>query len=105
MLVAPAYLTNPIVSGTLDPALQLDKIARNLTPPFFITSASTDKFTVGASHFALALREHHVPVEVHLYEKGGHAEGVSERPDNQWPSMAADWMRRKGIITPPPAKP
>ena len=61
MLVAPAYLTDPIVSSTLDPAPELDKVARNLTPPIFITSATTDKFTVGASPFPLALREHHIP--------------------------------------------
>ncbi len=105
MLVAPAYLTKPIISSALDPALLLDKVSRNLTPPVFITSATTDKFSVGASHFALALREKHVSVEVHLYEKGGHAEGVSERTDNQWPLIAADWMRRKGIIEPLPIKP
>lgn len=105
MLVAPAYLTEPIVSPTLDPALKLDAVARNMTPPVFITSATTDKFSVGASHFALALREKHVSVEVHLYEKGGHAEGVSDRPDNQWPLMAADWMQRKGIIPRAEAKP
>jgi acetyl esterase/lipase len=98
MLVAPAYLTQPIESTFLDPALKLDGVARNLTPPVFITSATTDKFTIGASLFALALREKRASVEVHLYEKGGHAEGVNERPDNQWPLMASDWMRRKGII-------
>jgi acetyl esterase/lipase len=101
MLVAPAYLTTPIVSQTLDPQLQLDAIARNLTPPFFITSASTDKFTIGASLFALVLREKKIPVEVHLYEQGGHAEGINERSNNQWPLMAADWMRRKGFIDAP----
>ena len=61
--------------------------------------------TVGASRSALALREHHAPVKVHLYEKGGHAEGVRDRPDHQWPPMAADWLRRKGNIAPLPAKP
>ena len=90
MLVAPAYLTNPIVSGDLDPALKLDKVARNITPPIFITSATTDKFSIGASHFALALRERHVPVEVHLYEKGGHAEGISDAPRQP---MAGDGRR------------
>jgi acetyl esterase/lipase len=100
LMVAPAYLTVPILSAALDPQLQLDKVARNLTPSMFITSATTDKFSVGACHFALALREQHVPVELHLYEKGGHAEGIHAGPDNQWPSMAADWMRRSGILRP-----
>ena len=90
MLVAPAYLTQPIVSGDLDPALKLDKVARNITPPIFITSATTDKFSIGSSHFALALRERHVPVEVHLYEKGGHAEGISDAPRQP---MAGDGRR------------
>jgi len=102
MLVAPAYLTTPIVSHTLDPQLQLESVARNLTPPFFITSATTDKFTIGASLFALALREKRIPVEVHFYEQGGHAEGISERTTNQWSIMAADWMRRKNFIHVPP---
>lgn len=56
LLVAPAYLTNPILSSTLDPALQLDKVQRNVTPPVFITSTITDKFAVGASHFARIAR-------------------------------------------------
>jgi acetyl esterase/lipase len=100
ILLAPAYLTMPIFSHTLDPQLQLDQAARNLTPPVFITSASTDKFTIGASLFALALREKHVPVEVHFYERGGHAEGIHAGPDNQWPRMCEDWMQRRGLIPP-----
>jgi acetyl esterase/lipase len=98
MHFAPACHTQPIESSTLDPALKFDQVARNIAPPVFITSATTDKFSIGASHFALALRERHVSVEVHLDEKGGHAEGVSDRSDNQWPLMAEDWMRRKGSI-------
>lgn len=97
-LVAPAYLTNPIVSDKLVPGVKPDKIARNITPPTFITSANTDKFTVGASHYFLLLREKHVPVEFHSYERGGHAEGIHEGPDNQWPKMYEDWLRRRGVI-------
>ena len=98
MLVAAAYLTMPILSHDLDPQLHVDRTARNLTPPFFITSASTDKFTVGSSLFALALRERRVSVEVHFYEYGGHAEGVTERENNRWFDQATDWLRRRGIL-------
>lgn len=97
-LVAPAYLTMPIPSADLDPALQVDKIARNITPPVFITSAVTDKFTIGSCHFLLALREKRVPADMHIYEQGGHAEGIHEGPNNQWPAMFADWLKRKGIV-------
>jgi acetyl esterase/lipase len=101
-LVAPAYLVNPMESAQLDPALHPGTISRNTTPPTFITSAVTDKFTIGALHYLLLLQEKHVPVEAHIYEKGGHAEGIHEGPDNQWPVMFADWLQRTGIIPPNP---
>jgi acetyl esterase/lipase len=97
-MVAPAYLTNPIVSNQLVPALKPEHVARNLTPPTFIASAITDKFTVGALHYLLLLREKRVPAELHVYEKGGHAEGIHEGTDNQWPAMYEDWLRRQGVI-------
>jgi acetyl esterase/lipase len=97
-MVAPAYLTNPIVSDQLDPALKPDGIARNVTPPTFITSAVADKFTIGSCHYILALQAERVPAELHVYEAGGHAEGIHDGPDNQWPHMFEDWMRRRGLI-------
>jgi acetyl esterase/lipase len=104
-MVAPAYLTDPIVSDKLSPSLPPEKIARNITPPTFITSAVTDKFTIGACHYYLLLREKHVPAELHVYERGGHAEGIHEGPDNQWPRMFDDWLRRRGVIGEVGAKP
>jgi len=97
-LVAPAYLTLPILSDDLVPALKPDHIARNTTPPIFITSAITDKFTVGATRYFLLLREKHVPAELHVYERGGHAEGIHGGTDNQWPHMFEDWLRRQHVI-------
>jgi acetyl esterase/lipase len=97
-MVAPAYLTQPIVSDQLMPAVKPEKIQRNITPPTFITSAVSDKFTVGALHYFLLLREKRVPAELHVYEKGGHAEGIHEGVDNQWPLQYEDWLRRLGVI-------
>ncbi|MEI9895834.1 MAG: alpha/beta hydrolase [Chthoniobacter sp.] len=102
-MVAPAYLTSPIVSDKLIPGLNPEKIARNTTPPTFIASAVTDKFTVGACHYLLLLREKHVPAELHIYERGGHAEGIHDGADNQWPRMFEDWLRRRGVIREPGA--
>ena len=39
-----------------------------------------------------------VMVELHVYERGGHAEGIHAGSDNQWPLMFEDWMRRRGIL-------
>ncbi|QDU93863.1 alpha/beta hydrolase [Lignipirellula cremea] len=97
-MVAPAYLTDPILSDNLVPELKLDTADRNQTPPTFIASATTDKFTVGSCHYLLALRDKRVSVELHLYERGGHAEGIHDGPDNQWPVMFKDWMLRKGLL-------
>ena len=98
-MVAPAYLTMPIDSDQLDPALRPNEQRLHVTPPTFLTSAVTDKFTIGASHYLLALRKGRVPVEAHIYEKGGHAEGIHEGPDNQWPPAFEDWLHRRGILT------
>lgn len=100
-MVAPAYLTDPIESADLRPELTHEMVRRNITPPVFIASAITDKFTIGSLHFALLLRERRVPTEVHIYEKGGHAEGIHDGPDNQWPDMFEDWLIRQGIIKSP----
>lgn len=97
-MVAPAYLTKPMHSDKIDPALKPDAIARNVTPPTFIASAINDKFTVGSLHFLLTLRKKRVPAEVHIYEKGGHAEGIHDGPDNQWADMFEDWLRRRSLI-------
>jgi acetyl esterase/lipase len=104
-MVAPAYLTMPILSDQLDPALHADAIARHVTPPTFIASAITDKFTVGSLHYFLLLREKHIEAESHIYERGGHAEGIHDGPDNQWPAMFEDWLRRRGMIASPDVKP
>jgi acetyl esterase/lipase len=97
-LVAPAYVTMPMSSDQFDPALHVDAIARNVTPPTFITSSMSDKCAVGSLHYSLLLRSKHVYVETHIYEKGGHAEGLRTGRHNQWPAMFADWLRRRGII-------
>lgn len=97
-MVAPAYLTDPIDSDQLRAELTHEQVRRNITPPIFISSAVTDKFTIGSLHFALLLRERRVPVAIHIYEQGGHAEGIHDGPDNQWPNMFEDWLVRQGVI-------
>ncbi len=97
-MVAPAYLTDPIDSDQLRPELRHEQVRRNITPPLFISSAASDKFTIGSLHFALLLRERRVPVELHIYEQGGHAEGIHEGPNNQWPGMFEDWLLRQSVI-------
>ena len=44
--------------------------------------------------YALALKKHQVPVELHLYEKGGHGYGLGrESTENAWPEACALWLQ------------
>lgn len=48
--------------------------------------------------FFTALREHHVPVELHFYENGGHGfgiRGVADLPLASWPMLVTEWLRAR----------
>lgn len=67
-------------------------------PPCFVWHTSEDKM-VPADHsllFAAALREHHVPHELHIYQRGDHGTGLigTEHP---WLGDLAFWLRQQGF--------
>jgi acetyl esterase/lipase len=47
-----------------------------------------------------ALRKAGIPVEMHVYVKGGHAFGLRRTsfPITDWPPLAERWMRTIGMI-------
>jgi dipeptidyl aminopeptidase/acylaminoacyl peptidase len=47
-----------------------------------------------------ALRAAGVPVELHIYDEGGHGFGVrrTERPVSRWKDRCADWLRHRGVL-------
>jgi hypothetical protein len=47
-----------------------------------------------------ALRGAGVPVELHIYDEGGHGFGVrrSRRPVSRWPARCAEWLRHRGFL-------
>jgi acetyl esterase/lipase len=71
------------------------------TPPAFIFHTVDDAGVPveNALLYAAALRQHKVPFEMHLYEKGRH--GVGLAPDDPvlgtWPARCADWLAGKGF--------
>lgn len=74
------------------------------TPPIFIAQAEDDPIVNVSSTLALydTLRIHHVPAELHLFDKGGHGWGLG-RPQSRvstWPSLFAGWMREHGWLHP-----
>jgi dipeptidyl aminopeptidase/acylaminoacyl peptidase len=67
------------------------------TPPTFLAHATDDKGVPveNSLMFYQALKDHNVPVEMHLYPKGGHGFGLALGiPETEsWTDRCIDWLR------------
>jgi acetyl esterase/lipase len=67
------------------------------TPPMFIFATADDQYGNSTLVMATALRDHKVPVELHILPKGGHGYGI--RSGNiaaeTWPSLAEKWLQKE----------
>jgi dipeptidyl aminopeptidase/acylaminoacyl peptidase len=82
--------------------MSTDRQVTKDTPPTFLVHAQDDK-TVPVENslmFYSALRRAGVPVEMHLYEQGGHgfAMEATHRPTAEWPQRAETWLRSHGWV-------
>jgi len=73
------------------------------TPPTFLVHAENDSVDA-VSHslvYYSALKNAHVPVELHLYAQGGHAFGLrkTELPITGWPQLVETWLRTIGVVS------
>jgi len=92
VLIYPAYLTEPIDSDTLDKLQRDDQMSRAGTPPTFIAVAQADKFARGAAAYFMALRRARVPGELHIYDGGGHGNGLRAAPLSEWAPTCIRWL-------------
>jgi len=72
------------------------------TPPTFLVHASDDDVVIPQNSIAFytALIKNHVPVEMHLYESGGHGFGMNLKNINeQWMDRCKNWMQNHGWLT------
>ncbi|MDB4883268.1 MAG: alpha/beta hydrolase [Gemmatimonadetes bacterium] len=74
------------------------------TPPAFIVHSTDDK-TVPVENALLmyqALRNAAVPVEMHVFEYGGHGFGLAPKDPvlSAWTTLGESWMRRHGWLPP-----
>jgi acetyl esterase/lipase len=72
------------------------------TPPAFLVQASDDPAVNPANSilFYEALIKHHVPAELHLYEKGGHGYGMFVKDNNElWMERCHNWLDTNGWLT------
>ncbi len=72
------------------------------TPPTFLVHANDDTGVPpeNSIYFYLALRKAKVPVEMHIYEKGGHGFGLGKKDSaaSGWPVACAIWMKERGLL-------
>lgn len=92
LLIYPAYLDE----GE-NRQLTRELLVNNKTPPMFIFATADDTYGNSALVMATALREHKVPVELHVLPKGGHGYGL--RSGNiaaeTWPALAELWLQKQ----------
>jgi acetyl esterase/lipase len=96
-----ANLLGPNPGPALEEAHSPDRHIRPDSPPCFLCAAEDDK-TVPTENILLlhaALRTAKVPVELHLFEQGGHGfglRGVAGKPGAIWPELFLAWAKAKG---------
>jgi acetyl esterase/lipase len=73
------------------------------TPPTFLLQAENDNVdgVEQALTYYIALKKAHVPVEMHLYAKGGHGFGLRhpDLPIGEWPKLVERWLETIGMTS------
>lgn len=71
------------------------------TPPSFLIHSIDDQVVPfqNSLNFALAMKEHGISCELHLFEKGGHGYGMgrSKGSESTWPSICQRWLTQNGF--------
>jgi acetyl esterase/lipase len=75
------------------------------TPPTFLFHTTNDSGVPveNSVRFYLALVKANVPAEMHLFENGPHGVGLAlgDPALSAWPTLLANWMRARGLLTKP----
>lgn len=81
--------------------LSVDEQVTKATPPTFLVHSLEDRGLVeGSMLFGAAMRRAGAPMELHLYTKGPHGDGMSPAlgPISEWPRLCEIWMRANGWL-------
>ncbi|RYE01720.1 MAG: alpha/beta hydrolase, partial [Sphingomonadales bacterium] len=97
-------LLGPAPSPALIAAHSPDRQVNAATPPCFLVHAEDDETVAVENTIRLraALKAAGVPVETHLFEKGGHGFGWGRRtiskPVHVWPELFLAWSKTHGLL-------
>jgi acetyl esterase/lipase len=98
--------SNP--SPDLIELLSNEKQVTDKTPPCFLVHGADDSAVPieNSLMFAQALHQHHVAVELHVFDHGPHGFGLGGNDPvlSQWPALCAAWMEHHGWISKSEAK-
>jgi dipeptidyl aminopeptidase/acylaminoacyl peptidase len=78
-----------------------EKKVGDTTPKTFMVHATDDKTVPveNSINYYLALKQHNIPVEMHLYENGGHGFGLGvEGTNKNWSKACENWLLSNGFI-------
>ena len=97
----PGHLALSRTSRILNPGIPVTP----RTPPTFLLHAQDDPVdpVENSLLYHAALRKAGVPVELHVFVKGGHAFGLrrTESPITEWPALVETWMESIGVLSLP----
>jgi acetyl esterase/lipase len=94
-----------------DPRLQ-EELSAELrvtaqTPPTFLFHTTNDAGVpvMNSVAFYSALVKARVPAELHAFASGPHGVGLALNDPalSHWPELLSEWLRGRGLLTPPPA--
>lgn len=94
----PGHLAVPERGFALNPDI---RVTGN-TPPTMLVQAEDDPVdpVENSLVYYAALQKAHVPAEMHIFAKGGHAFGLrrTETPITRWPDLVEPWLRSIGVL-------
>lgn len=102
MAIYPGHLATDRDLASGNDTLNRNVPVSRATPPTFLVQAEDD-YEDGVKQslvYYIALAKAHVPSELHIYARGGHAFGLrpTNLPITHWRKLADAWLRRIGVI-------
>ena len=74
----------------------------NNTPPAFLVHSIDDRVVPvqNSINYALAMRKHKRPCELHIYQDGGHGYGLGRNTGTKmgWPEACKLWLKQSGVL-------
>ena len=72
------------------------------TPPAFLVHSADDKAVpvMNSIGYFTGLQKNNIPVELHIFQKGGHGYGLSPNggTESSWPALCIKWLKAMGLI-------